>query len=362
MFGSKYFRQVDGVAMGSPLGPILANIFLSRSETSWLSNCPNEFTPSYYRRYVDDLFLLFNNKEQCNRFETYINEQHNNMVFKPDYENDNEISFLDILVTRKQDNTFNTNIYRKPTFSGVYSNFSSFMPKSYKKSLVLTLIYRLYNIVSIPSILTDELKKLKDILFRNGYPLFFIENCIKLFFKNIRNTDNADNTDNKDDIIIVLPYLGVVSAQIRSKFKKLFKKSLPNYNIKVINKSTLRMSNLFSFKDKFPSSLTSNIVYMYRCSGCNATYVGMTTRHRKVRVSEHMGVSARTGEAVVGTTITAVRQHRSSRCNMIIDDDFSILTKGDSSYELGIMESIMIKKLKPELNRDQKSVPLYLFD
>ena len=183
-----------------------------------------------------------------------------------------------------------------------------------------------------------------------------------MFFKNIRDNDNADNTDNKDDIIIVLPYLGVVSAQIRSKFKKLFKKSLPNYNIKVINKSTLRMSNLFNFKDKFPSSLTSNIVYMNRCSACNTTYIGMTTRHRKVRVSEQMGVSARNGEVVIGTTITAVRQHRSNRCNMITDNDFSILAKGDSSYELGIMESIMIKKLKPELNRDEKSVTLYLFD
>ena len=194
------------------------------------------------------------------------------MNFKPEYEKDNSLSFLDILVTRT-DGSFTTNIYRKPTFSGVYSNFSSFMPKCYKKSLALTLVYRLYNIVSCPSKLKDELKKLKEILFRNGYPLFFTENCIKTFFKNIQNNpNNADNanTDNKEEVTIILPYLGVISSQIRVKLKKLFKKSLPNCNVKLINKSTLRMSNLFRFKDQFPSSITSHFVYKYNCSVCNA--------------------------------------------------------------------------------------------
>ena len=46
----KYYQQIDGVAMGSPLGPTLANIFLSYHETKWFANCPNAFKPLYYRR------------------------------------------------------------------------------------------------------------------------------------------------------------------------------------------------------------------------------------------------------------------------------------------------------------------------
>ena len=172
MFDSKYYRQKNGVAMGSPLGPILANIFLCHMETLWLEKCSEEFAPSYFRRYVDDIFLLFHSKEQSEKFGSFINEQHVNMSFTSEYEKDESISFLDVFVT-KANNIFTTNVYRKPTFSGVFSNFASFMPKCYKKSLVLTLVYRLYNIVSIPAILTAELKKLKEILLRNGYPFFF---------------------------------------------------------------------------------------------------------------------------------------------------------------------------------------------
>ena len=43
-FTNKFYIQVDGVAMGSPLGPILANIFLSHHEENWMNKCPIEFT------------------------------------------------------------------------------------------------------------------------------------------------------------------------------------------------------------------------------------------------------------------------------------------------------------------------------
>ena len=50
-FNNKFYIQVDGVAMGSPLGPILANIFLSHHSENCLNKCPIEFKPSFYRRY-----------------------------------------------------------------------------------------------------------------------------------------------------------------------------------------------------------------------------------------------------------------------------------------------------------------------
>ena len=53
-FNDKLYRQIDGVAMGSPLGPSFANIFLCFHETLWLQNCPSDFKPALYRRYVDD--------------------------------------------------------------------------------------------------------------------------------------------------------------------------------------------------------------------------------------------------------------------------------------------------------------------
>ena len=49
--------------MGSPLGPSLANAFLVHHEQNWLGSCPLEYRPSYYRRYVDDIFVLFKSSD-----------------------------------------------------------------------------------------------------------------------------------------------------------------------------------------------------------------------------------------------------------------------------------------------------------
>ena len=52
------YSQVDGIGMGNPLGPTLANTFLCHHEKNWLKDCPPHFQPILYRRYVDDTFLL----------------------------------------------------------------------------------------------------------------------------------------------------------------------------------------------------------------------------------------------------------------------------------------------------------------
>ena len=59
LFDQQFYKPHDGVAMGSPLGPTLANVFLCYHEKIWLQNCPSEFKFVIYRRYVDDTFLLF---------------------------------------------------------------------------------------------------------------------------------------------------------------------------------------------------------------------------------------------------------------------------------------------------------------
>ena len=64
LFDQKYCSQIDGVAMDSPLGPTLANIFLCYQETLWLKNCPKSFKPVYYKRYIDYIFVLFEKPEQ----------------------------------------------------------------------------------------------------------------------------------------------------------------------------------------------------------------------------------------------------------------------------------------------------------
>ena len=63
LFDQKYSGQIDPVAMGSPLGPTLANIFQCHHETTWLKNCPKAIKPVYYERYVNDIFCTHFHKE-----------------------------------------------------------------------------------------------------------------------------------------------------------------------------------------------------------------------------------------------------------------------------------------------------------
>ncbi|XP_037800345.1 uncharacterized protein LOC119595258 [Penaeus monodon] len=58
-FDNRLYTQIDGVAMVSPIGPSYANAFLCYHERKWLQDCPLEFKPLFYKRYIDDTFLVF---------------------------------------------------------------------------------------------------------------------------------------------------------------------------------------------------------------------------------------------------------------------------------------------------------------
>ena len=69
----------DGVAMGSPLAPVLANLFMGHHEKRWLENYNSGI--EFYRKYVDDTFALFNTEQDALSFFSYINSQHPNIKF-----------------------------------------------------------------------------------------------------------------------------------------------------------------------------------------------------------------------------------------------------------------------------------------
>ena len=142
IFNGIYYSQVDGVAMGSPLGP---NLFLAYHEVKWLNDCPVQFKPKYFRRYVDDVFLMFEKRNQVKKFLKYMNTRHNNIKFTLEEEENDSLSFLDIKITR-ENGKLTTSVFRKKTFSGVYVNFNSFLPRDYKRGLILTLLFRAYTI------------------------------------------------------------------------------------------------------------------------------------------------------------------------------------------------------------------------
>ena len=162
IFDNKLYKQTDGVAMGSPLDPTLANAFLCHYEKIWLNECPSQFKPVVYRRYVDDIFVLFKSKEHLKLFVNYMNSKHKNIKFTFETEDSNNFSFLDVKITRKN-KRFVISIFRKATFSGVYTNYDSFILDTYKIGLAHPLLFRFFKICSSVENLHIEVERLRRI-------------------------------------------------------------------------------------------------------------------------------------------------------------------------------------------------------
>ena len=113
IFNGFLYKQIVGVAMGSPLGPSLANTFLSYHETNWLNNCTQGLKTVFYRCYVDDIFILFKSNDHLKYFQDFVNFRYINMSFSMETKKENKLSFLDIEVIREQGKfTYNHNLWK----------------------------------------------------------------------------------------------------------------------------------------------------------------------------------------------------------------------------------------------------------
>ena len=116
LFSNEVYDQTDGVAMGSPLGPALANLFMGYHESKWL-NSEESSTVLFYKRYVTDTFCLFRCETDAEHFLNFLNQQHPNIKFTIEKEKNNQLLFLDIL-NDSSSNKLVTSVHRKPTYTG----------------------------------------------------------------------------------------------------------------------------------------------------------------------------------------------------------------------------------------------------
>ena len=112
---------------------------------------------------------------------------------------------------------FTTTVYHKPTFSGVYSNFNGFIADEYKHSLIFTLLFRIFSIVSDFSKFHEEVNYLKDVLKKNSFPNNLVDNCIKILLNKQFSQKILEHTVPKKELCIALPYLGMSSLCLRTR-------------------------------------------------------------------------------------------------------------------------------------------------
>ena len=243
------YRQVDGIAMGSPLGPVFANIFMAHCE----SLIPTEVWSDLYRRYMDDTFSLFPKEQDAVMFLARLNGVHKSLTFTMESKKDGRLPFLDVSVIR-QSHGFSTTVYRKPTFTDLYLRWNSYAPKSQKIALVKSLSSRAKRLCS-SQYLDDEIIQLTSILQRNGYPVALLQRLIAQVLQGSERKPVSSS-----HAVIRLPWLGHKSLPFKRMISQLNDKFAPT--ISVVCCFTTKNMFPTTNKDVLPMTDQSKIVYL----------------------------------------------------------------------------------------------------
>ena len=99
-------------------------------------------------------------------------------------------------------------------------------------------------------------------------------------------------------LLLVLPYLGSISLQARTKLKKSLKSILNCCKLQIVFTNKTTLGNNFHFKDQILKDRTSGVIHKFQCGLWNQSYYGKCVRHLNIRIGEHIGTSPLTKKQV----------------------------------------------------------------
>ncbi|XP_060756573.1 uncharacterized protein LOC132867607, partial [Neoarius graeffei] len=328
-FNESFYRQKHGCAMGSPVSPIVANLYMEEVEHIALTTFAG-VAPSHWFRYVDDTWVKIKIQE-VEAFSKHINAVDSNINFTREDVSGNNLAFLDCDVHIRQDRSLSIEVYRKPTHTDQYLLFDSHHPLEHKLGVIRTLQHRAQNIPTTLEGKEKEQNHIKKALQNCGYPNWAFLKSIK---RNI--TDKDDNRNKRKNIVI--PYISGLSEKLRRIFYK--------HNIPVHFRpdNTLKQK-LVHPKDRIPRHKQDNVVYAIQCSeNCTNSYIGETKQPLYRRLAQHRRASSSGQDS-------AVYIHLNNEGHSFRDCDVRILAREDRWYERGVKEAIFVNLERPSLNR-----------
>lgn len=331
-FQGAFYQQSSGTPMGSPLSPVVADIFMEAFETVALDS--SSYKPKVWFRYVDDTFIVWpHGRETLDVFLEHLNNQHCDIKFTMEIENNGSLPFLDVLVKRLPDGRLGHSVYRKPTHTDRYLHANSHHHPAQKLSVVNSLVHRAISISQTDN-LQSELDHVQKSLQNNGYRKTDIQSTIKRRL----NPKSRIKNDEVTKTVAFLPYISRVTDRIGKVLRK--------HKVKTVFKSTCKMSQLLpNPKDKL-NPLSSKGVYSIPCS-CGAVYIGETGRSIKTRLCEHQRY-LRTGLLAK----SAIAEHQHETGHQILFDSTSVVAQSSNYVPRKIREAIEIIKHPFNINRE----------
>lgn len=190
-FDGRYYKQIYGTAMGSPLSPIVADIVLDSVINAAMESLPFEIT--IFRKYVDDIFMAIpRNTEQ--QVVQAFNSIEPRLQFTVEIEQDRKLAFLDMTVIRNADQTLSTEWYSKPISSGRMLNFKSFHQPKHKINVANNFIHRVWYLTR-----NKPKEAIVNIIHRhlimNNYPKQLVNRLLNLY-ENKRHSSSPTSLPN----------------------------------------------------------------------------------------------------------------------------------------------------------------------
>ena len=326
--------------MGSPISPIISNIFMEEFEVQALSSFPHP--PSLWLRFVYDTFVI-NKAEHSQDLLQHINNQYPHIQFTVEPTQQDSLPFLDTLITIQPDNTFSTTVYRKPTHTDQYLHPNSNHHITAKQSVFNTLAHRAKTVSSNQASMDKELDHIKTALKHCQFPSWAFNQWQHRFNQSQQHSNNPSNNSSsniptdktKNKATIAVPYIPNTSE----KFKKVCKRKGIQEHFKDSN--TLRTA-LGNPKDKDPKANQTSIIYHYQCPhiNCPSSYIGESGRTLGDRIKEHFKAPS------------PIHLHSSTTGHPMDPNQFSIVQKEVNSQPRTIKEAMFIWVQDPPLNRN----------
>ena len=248
-------------------------------------------------------------------------------------ERDGSLPFLDTLLTRREDGTINTSVYRKPTHTDRYLQYTSHHPGYVKRGVVSCLFHRARTVAAGEEVSREE-EHLCEVLRSNGYPEHVFRSAA--LQRERRQEETTKYT-------ICLPYVSGVSEDLRRVCRRFDIRSV------FTTVSTLR-KHLTRVKDRDPLLRKSGVVYNIPCSSCSMQYIGETRRALETRLKEHQAATRR-GEL----ERSALAEHAWTEHHLPAWDEVAVLEEARNDKMLRIKEALCIALAEQQqlLNRDR---------
>jgi hypothetical protein len=322
--------------MGNRLSGLLAELFIDKVQKETFAHIG--ISPPTFR-YVDDLLLFTRGEEEANTVFAAFNNNVYGLKFTlelPDI--NNTIPFLDfkVRVTDVGETIFD--FHRKNVRKDNFVNAQTALPKNAINSIVRQEWVRIRNRCSDVQTSNKHLIDFENRLYRNKHNV----KALKLNSPTTTRGQNF-NPGTQQTFFLNIPF---VSNDLEQKIRK----SIRGLGVKIIisHKASQLKQVLTKPKRhdqcKLPNCrLKNNLclikgsVYQVKCNKCHETYIGSTWRHLHIRYKEHLSHRA-----------SPIYAHN-LRCDGLMV--LSVLAKDNNTQRMRIKEALLIKELKPSLNK-----------